>query len=81
LPLFWFPGWRATVDGSPQPTYACAATGTLCLRVPAGAHAIAAAWRPTFVYHAGEAVSLLTLLALAGLAWRRRQPPAAAAIG
>jgi hypothetical protein len=79
LPLFWFPGWRATIDGVAQPTYACAGTGTLCLRVPAGAHGIAAAWRPTLVYRIGEAISFLTAV---GLAWtarkRRRQPPAAA---
>jgi hypothetical protein len=62
LPIFWFPGWSISVDGVPQATYPCPGTGVVCTRVDAGMHAVAAAWRPTRVYHLGEAISLATLV-------------------
>jgi uncharacterized membrane protein len=62
LPLFWFPGWSVSVDGVSKATYPCSGTGTICTRVDAGKHAVAAAWRPTLVYHLGSAISLATLV-------------------
>jgi hypothetical protein len=64
LPIFWFPGWSLAVDGVSKPTYPCAGTGVICLRVDAGAHAVVAEWRPTPVYHVGSAISLAVLASL-----------------
>ena len=67
LPIYWFPGWSVRSDGAALASYPCAGTGILCAQVGAGAHSIAAAWRPTLVYHLGVAISLATLAAL--VAW------------
>jgi hypothetical protein len=68
----WFPGWRATVDGKSTPVervdYLLRG-----VRVPAGAHTVEFAYRPTS-WRVGWIVSLLALLALlaaAGVGWRR----------
>lgn len=67
LPMFWFPGWSMTAHGQPLSTYPCAGTGIVCSRMVAGAHDLTVAWRPTFVYGLGSAMSLVTLIAL--VAW------------
>jgi hypothetical protein len=71
LPIFWFPGWSLSVDGVSRPAYPCPGTGVICTRVDAGTHVIAAAWRPTPVYHLGSAISLATLTGL--VLWAVRQ--------
>jgi hypothetical protein len=73
LPIFWFPGWSISVDGVSQPSYPCAGTGVICTRVNAGAHVIAAAWRPTLVCHLGSALSLAALAGLVLFAIRRKR--------
>lgn len=73
VPIFWFPGWSLTLDGRPQPAYPCTGSGAICTRVEAGAHQLGARWRPTPVYHAGTAISVLTLAGLAFWARRRRR--------
>jgi hypothetical protein len=72
LPIFWFPGWSLSVDGVAQPIYPCPGTGVICAHVNPGSHAIAAAWRPTRVYHVGSALSLSTLAGLILFATRRK---------
>jgi hypothetical protein len=45
LPLFDFPAWRVTVDGTSVPTSVDAATGLISLDLPAGTHRVTALWR------------------------------------
>ncbi len=70
--LLWLsapdPGWRFTVDGAP----AAARRGAGILQgipVPAGDHRVAARYRPPGIGIAA-ALSLISLLALLGVAWR-----------
>lgn len=72
LPMFWFPGWSITDDGVALPTYPCQGTGIVCSKIGAGSHMLEVAWRPTFVYGLGQAVSLATLVALLVWYWRTR---------
>ena len=62
--------WSATIDGQPAPLIATnlAYQG---LVVPAGTHTIAMRYRNPLI-PIGGAISLMTVLALAGAAWRRR---------
>jgi hypothetical protein len=76
----WWPGWRATLDGSPVPVLE--ADGLVrALAWPAGRHVLEMRYDPPEV-RAGLAVSACGLLAAAALAAsgrrvRRRSPPAA----
>ncbi len=71
-----FPGWRARVDGTSAPLYAPfgALRGVV---VPAGTHTIDLRYRPLSVY-VGAVLSMVGLLACAGLVWRARSQTAAA---
>lgn len=66
------PGWTATVDGAPVPLLV-ANTLLRAVRVPAGSHLVALAYRPPGLL-AGAAISLLGVCALIGLAVRRPRP-------
>lgn len=82
LAVHTFPGWQARIDGRPVPLTAAAA-GRIQIPVPAGEHEVTLAFTRTPVRWLADALSLLALIAGAGLAicgWRRprRQLPAAA---
>jgi hypothetical protein len=62
------PGWRAWVDGRPQPVLR-ANLAFRALRVPAGAHRLEMRYRPRGAVW-GAALSLASLAATALLAWR-----------
>jgi uncharacterized membrane protein YfhO len=64
----WYPGWRARLDGQPLPVHR-ANVSMQGVVVPRGSHTV------TFElvsrgFQAGAAVSALTLLVLAVIAWR-----------
>ncbi len=40
FPLHWWPGWRATVDGTPTAVYPLTGSGRLTVELPAGEHAV-----------------------------------------
>jgi hypothetical protein len=65
----YYPGWKATIDGSVTPVYAVdlALTGLL---VPAGSHDIAIFFRPA-AFEAGLVISLVSVVAVVVLLPRR----------
>jgi hypothetical protein len=74
LPLYYWPGWRATVDGTPAQVWPAPDLGYLTLSVPAGEHVVEVWLGHTAVRLWAELVSLATVLGLAAcgaLAWRR----------
>lgn len=69
----YYPGWHATVDGRPVPIHR-ANYAFRAVYVPAGQHIVRFSFEP-FVWRVGlvlSGLSLLGLLAWAGLAWRLR---------
>lgn len=82
--LFYFPGWRATVDGQPVAVAAAEGTGRLTVVVPAGAHTVAVTFGLTPLRTVAIALSLLTgaaLIVMVGRAWRGRAAANAPATG
>jgi hypothetical protein len=69
----YYPGWRATVDGAPAHLYQT----DFALRgvsVPPGRHVVRFEFRPRSLYY-GAGLSLLSLLLLAGCAYRCARRP------
>ena len=72
LDMFYFPNWRATIDGRPAETRAVSDLGLLGIDVPAGSHGIEVFQEATALERVGVLVSVLALLLLGGLwIWRR----------
>ncbi|MDA1184879.1 MAG: YfhO family protein [Acidobacteria bacterium] len=70
----WYPSWQARLDGQPLPIQRVDVS-LMGVVVPGGNHIVTFEFvsRP---FQAGAAISLLTLVALASMAWRRtRQAP------
>lgn len=68
----WYPGWRAWVDGVEAPVYR-ANFAFRAVYVPAGEHTVVMRFDPP-LWRVGLALTVLTLLALAGWAlWARRR--------
>lgn len=67
-----FPGWKASVDGQPQPLLRPwhALRGVL---LSPGSHRVEMRYRPWSVW-AGAASSLMGFLLMAGIVWRERNP-------
>jgi hypothetical protein len=64
----WYPGWQATVDGTPTPIER-ANLNFRAVHVPEGAHTVRLVYRPTS-YRVGLAISVAALLAvLLGTLW------------
>ncbi|MEA3345333.1 MAG: 6-pyruvoyl-tetrahydropterin synthase-related protein [Chloroflexota bacterium] len=63
----YFPGWRATVDGSPHPLSPVEGWGTIGLSLPRGRHRVVLRLGRTPLRWAGELISLLALIAAAVL--------------
>jgi len=73
---YYFPGWRATVDGQAVEVRAQEGLGYLRLDVPQGAHRVALAFGGTRSRRLVEAASLLAALAAAAvIVWRHPIPP------
>jgi hypothetical protein len=75
---YYFPGWRATIDGQPVAISPDPPNGLIGLDVPAGEHAISVRFGPTPLRAASAAITILALLASAGLWWFDRKTPLAA---
>ncbi len=78
LHQFWFPGWRATVDGAPREVRAEPGRGRLVLDVRPGDRLVRARFGPTLWRQAAGAASLLALAGAFMRLWilRRRGPAA-----
>ncbi|MCC6294665.1 MAG: hypothetical protein IT164_18575 [Bryobacterales bacterium] len=74
----WYPGWRATVDGHPAELLEVYG-GLRGVVLDQGAHRVRMVFRPASVY-LGAGLSLLGLLAAAGLYCTRNRMPAPGAI-
>jgi hypothetical protein len=81
LRMLYYPGWQAYLDGQKQGVRAAPGSGYLSLDVPAGSHSIVLRYEGTAVQHAGEWLSLstLVLLAVIGLLWRPTKAKASVA--
>ena len=62
LHSFYFPGWRAKVDGQSVETYPSSSLGLLTLAVPAGEHQISVQFENTLPRWIGAFLSLITAL-------------------
>jgi len=65
---FYFPGWRAWVDGEPADVVPGEPHGFITVPLPAGAHTLELRFGSTPIRTAGVVISLISLLALFGLA-------------
>jgi hypothetical protein len=72
LPLrfhtFYFPGWKAYLDGQETPVYPSGELALLTLDVPPGEHTVLVRFEDTAVRLVGNAISLLTALGLIAFA-------------
>src|SRR5207247_9468577 len=64
----YVPGWAATLDGQPAPLDLLAPNGTMRVQVPAGEHVLAFTFGETNIRLAADGLSLLSAVAVAGLA-------------
>jgi hypothetical protein len=72
LSTFYFPGWRAAVDGETVESEPDG-DGLLSFAVPAGRHRVEAHYAGTDLEVAADVLSLLGLVALAALRWGARR--------
>ncbi len=68
--LFDFPGWQARIDGEQVETELGRPEGFLIIPVPAGEHVVEVEFGSTPARDLGWAISMLSLLAMAFVAWR-----------
>jgi hypothetical protein len=74
LPLLAFPAWQVTIDGTPAPASADAATGLIAVDLRPGTHRVAAHWTRLPTERIGFTVSCLMALVFAAIASLRRLP-------
>jgi len=68
---YYYPGWRATVDGHPVTIWQAPPFGLIQLEVPAGEHVVALRFGGTPIRTAGAVLTLLSLCLSAALwMWR-----------
>ncbi|MGQ9491833.1 MAG: hypothetical protein ACUVR4_02780 [Anaerolineae bacterium] len=74
--IYYFPGWRATLDGKPTEITYDPPNGLIGLEVPAGEHEVTLRFGPTPVRRVAAAVSLVAGLAVVALVswdWHRQR--------
>ncbi len=71
---YYFPGWRATLNGEPIEITYLPPNGLIVLDVPAGEHEVVLRFGPTPVRRLAVAVSLAALAVVAGLALFNLRP-------
>jgi hypothetical protein len=67
FPVYYWPGWRATVDGTPVEVNPASGSGYLSLTVPSGAHTVAIRLARTPLRRWCEIASLVTALVVLGI--------------
>ena len=68
LPVFFHPGWKATLDGKPAAIVADGRTGLVGLQLPEGRHEVRLFWAGTWLDQIGRIVSVMGALTwMAGL--------------
>ncbi len=72
LQPFYFPGWRARLDGRAWPLRAAAPAGLIEAEIPSGRHKLELAYEGSAIETGAGLVSGLTLLGLAVWVFRRR---------
>lgn len=78
MPLFAFPAWGLTVDGQPQALHPDPDTGLPVVQLPPGRHTVALHWIGLPAEATGRRISLVSLvllMALLAIEWRRRRTP------
>jgi len=73
MDLFYFPGWDARVDGDETKIGAREGDGRMRVTLPAGTHDLTLELRATGAQVLGRGISVLALLAVAGLALSSRR--------
>jgi hypothetical protein len=74
VPIFYFPTWKAEIDGSPVQVTPSPRTGLIRLKVPAGDHTITGSLGRTYAQSAGILVTLLGIvLGLSLIVWTLRE--------
>jgi len=73
---FYFPGWRAYVDGTPAATMPVAPHGLIGVHLPAGLHELRVHFEDTRLRQVANLVSLLSLFALVAATWAARRAAA-----
>jgi hypothetical protein len=68
----YFPGWTATLDGTPVPIEPYGEQGLIALDVPQGVHTVTTRWGTTPPRIIGAVISLAALLAAFVFLWRTR---------
>lgn len=71
---YYFPGWRATLDGQPVEIAPDPPNGLIGLDLPPGEHEVMLHFGSTPIRRAGMAIAAFALLAVVALAWRGRRP-------
>ncbi len=75
FPQFYFPGWRAEVDGRPAAVYPSGPSGLIAVDLPAGSHQVQFAFGPTPLRRLAGFVSGVSWVALLlGLLWLKIRP-------
>jgi hypothetical protein len=78
LQRFWYPGWRAWIDGRERRTKAHGRVGLVAVDVPAGEHDVRFTFALTRLRVASSVLSVIALLSGVGLLlWQSRRRPAA----
>jgi hypothetical protein len=73
LHRFYFPGWRAYVDGRPVPTGPSGVLGLVTATIPAGSHQVDFRFGNTALRSVAVAISLISLAILVWIVSRSRQ--------
>jgi hypothetical protein len=79
LRAFSFPGWQATVDGTPKPVHGRSQLDLVTVNIPAGQHGVTISLEDTAPRRTGTVMSAAAVLAVLGLAiiaFKRREPEA-----
>ncbi|MEP7200156.1 MAG: LysM peptidoglycan-binding domain-containing protein, partial [Chloroflexota bacterium] len=64
--VYYFPGWRAYVDGQPAPSWPAGPQALITLAVPSGEHVVEIRFEDTNVRGVAKLVSLVSLLTTVG---------------
>lgn len=70
----YFPGWQATLNGTAVSIAPVPQSGLIAIPIPAGRHTLVVRFGETPLRQAANGLSLLALLALAGVLWWGKRP-------